>query len=96
MIEVGELRIDAVIGNAGQRSGLVGAVAHGEPFVADPQVLADAEAQSVLLRRLLPHADNIFFGPMFTAFQRVYFEFHRSKLSWCTPIEKKYFAPAFL
>ena len=33
---------------------------------------------------------------MFTAFQRVYFEFQRSKLSWWTPIEKKYFAPAFL
>ena len=36
-----------------------------------------------------------FFGPMLAAFQRVCFEFHMSKLSWCTPMLKKYFAPAF-
>ena len=36
-----------------------------------------------------------FLGPMFTAFQRVCLEFHMSKLSWCTPMLKKYFAPAF-
>ena len=97
VIEVGVLRIGAVIRNAGQWPGLVGAVAHGKPLVTDPKVLADAEAQAVTCARLSATVPTTsFFGPMFTAFQRVYFEFHRSKLSWCTPMLKKYFAPAFL
>ena len=36
------------------------------------------------------------FGPMFTEFQRLNFEFQQSKLSWCSAIMQKYFAPAFL
>ena len=35
-------------------------------------------------------------GPMLTEFHRWYFEFQQSKLSWCSAIMQKYFAPAFL
>ena len=51
VIEVGVGGIGAVVRNAGQRAGLVGAVAHRPPLVADPQMLADAEAQALVCAR---------------------------------------------
>ena len=63
VIEVGVVRIDAVAGNTGQWPGLVGAMAHGEPFVTDPQMLADAKAQTVIARRFLPQAHYVLLRP---------------------------------
>ena len=59
MVEVLELRVGAVVGHAGQRAGLVGAVAALEPGEAGAQMLGDAEPQAVFLGRLLPVADHV-------------------------------------
>ena len=90
------MRVGAVVGHAGQRAGLVGAVAGLEPGEAGAQVLGDAEAQAVFPAAFCHSPTTSRLGPMLTAFQRWSFEFQRKKLSWCEPMLTKYRAPAFL
>ena len=56
-IRVGGIR--AVVSHARERAGFVRAMAHGEPFIADPQVLAHAEFQAFAQRGLPEHAHHI-------------------------------------
>src|SRR5262245_40071813 len=49
-VEVGVLRIRAVVRNAGEFTLLVGAMGDGHPFVSHPEMVADAESKSVLAR----------------------------------------------
>src|SRR5476651_1143525 len=59
MIEVGILRVGAVVGNPGLRPCLIRPVARLEPSKACSQVLRHAKSKAVLASFLLPEPDDI-------------------------------------
>ena len=59
VVEIGVGGIGAVVGDAGERAGLIGAVRDGQPVVAVGEMLADGELQAVLAGRGGEEADDI-------------------------------------
>src|ERR1035437_9798512 len=47
VVQIGVGRIGAIVGDASERAGLIGAMTHGEPVVAVGEMLADGELQAV-------------------------------------------------
>ena len=58
-------RIGTVVAYARQRPCLVGSVAHGEQFIADPQIFADAKPEAVLQGYCPPQAHDILMASHF-------------------------------
>ena len=63
MVQIGVGRIGAIVGDAGERAGLIGAVADREPVVAVGEMLADGELQAVLAGRGGEQADDVLLRP---------------------------------
>src|ERR1035441_10173277 len=62
VVEIGVGRIGAIVGDAGERAGFIGAVTHGEPVVAIGEMLADSELQPVFPGSGGEQADDVLLG----------------------------------
>ena len=96
MVEILVLRVVAVVGHAGLGAVLVGAVAGLEPGEARAECSETPNRRPCFCAAFCQSPTMSRFGPILTAFHLWCFESQRSKLSWCTPMLTKYFAPAFL
>src|ERR1700680_4849314 len=59
VIQIRELGIGAIIGKACKRTFFISKVAYREPFVTNPQMIADAKFKTVLYRGLPELSHNI-------------------------------------